>query len=251
VKILYIVLIYIAIFFVSYLLGSIPNGVIIGRLFYGKDPRTMGSHNPGGTNTGRTIGRSAGVITMALDILKAIVATLSTFLIFKYARGDDDLFGYDVALNAFGRGNTLIQLATAIAAISVMLGHAYSVFLKFKGGKIVSTFVGVSLFYSWLIIPLFAPLFFLLLKKTKHVSSSSISSAIAISLFTWVVYFVYLFSYSNGDYSSYLMWFLFGESCSIYYPILTTLAAALLICRHKDNIERLKEHKESQIKWMK
>jgi glycerol-3-phosphate acyltransferase PlsY len=225
--------------------------VIIGQLFYGKDPRTMGSHNPGGTNTGRTIGRSAGVITMALDILKAIVATLSTFLIFEYVGGVDDLFGYDANLNAFGRGNTLIQLAIAIAAISVMLGHAYSVFLKFKGGKIVSTFVGVSLFYSRLIIPLFAPLFFLLLKKTKHVSTSSIFSAITISLFTRIVYFVYLFSYTNGDYSSYLMRFSFGESCSIYYPILTTLAAALLIYRHKDNIERLKEHKESQINWMK
>ena len=171
-EILYRSLILIGCFVIGYLFGSIPNSVIIGRLFYNKDPRDYGSHNPGGTNVGRSISKGAGVATMALDFFKVIIPVLVVFAIFTYYEPAVNLMlGNDRSYNVFGQGNTLAELTYYLVALGCMIGHAYSCFLKFKGGKIVSSFAGLILAISWTAIPIFAAIFFITLKKTKMLKS--------------------------------------------------------------------------------
>jgi len=251
-EILYRILIILACLIVGYLFGSIPNGVLIGKLFFKKDPRLEGSHNSGGTNTGRVLGGKAGAATIILDICKVIIPTLIGIYLFQFNTVCRDfMLGSNLENNVFGIGNTLNQLCYYIIPLGGMLGHAYSIFLKFKGGKIVSTYGGTALCYSYLSIPLLLPFFLITLKKTKYVSLSSIVGSLATMIFSWLTYLVYALTFNNGDFSKYLMWFNFGPQCSIYYPIVVTLSWVLLMYKHKDNIIRLKNKTESKIHWMK
>lgn len=249
----YRLLVFLLIFIVSYLFGSIPNGLIIGKIFFHKDIRQYGSRNVGGTNTGRTLGKKAGVITIVLDMMKLLIPFFTCFFLFTLNPTLIEFMGNDInsELNAFGRGNTLCELTYYIAALGVIIGHGYSIFLKFKGGKVVSTFAATQIAMSYLTIPIFGGLFFLVLKLKKQVSRSSIIVGGLITLFSWIIYFIYLGTYNIGDYSTYLIWFGMGPLCSIYYPILMSVAYLILVYKHKENIKRIKEGKENQISWMK
>ena len=249
-EILYRSLILIGCFILGYLFGSIPNSVIIGRLFYHKDPRDYGSHNPGGTNVGRSISKGAGVATMALDFFKVIIPVLVIFAIFTYCEPAVTLMlGDDRSYNAFGQGNTLAELTYYLVAFGCMIGHAYSCLLRFKGGKIVSTFAGSILAISWTAIPIFASIFFICLKKTKIVSITSIITTGCITLFSWIVYIV--FATCGPTVSGYLMFSEFGPHVSIYMPIIFTLGYALLVFKHRTNLIKLKKGEENKIHRMK
>lgn len=108
----------------AYLLGSIPTGVIISRLFGGVDPRTTGSKNIGATNVSRSAGKAAGLFTLAGDFLKGALPVYAAF--------------------AMGLGDRLIML-TGLAAF---IGHLFPVFLGFRGGKGVATAAGVMVVIS-------------------------------------------------------------------------------------------------------
>ena len=249
-EILYRTLTLLACFAVGYLFGSIPNSVIISKLFYKKDPRDYGSHNPGGTNVGRTISKGAGVATIALDFLKLIVPFLVTYAIFTFCEPAINLMlGENREYNAFGQGNTLAELTYYLVAFGCMIGHAYSCFLKFKGGKIVSSFAGLTLAISWTAIPIFASIFFISLKKTKIVSITSIITTGCITLFSWIVYIVFVTC--GPTISGYLMFSEFGPHVSIYMPIVFTLGYALLVFKHRSNLIKLKKGEENKIHWMK
>lgn len=247
---LYKALILICCFLVGYLFGSIPNSVIISEVFYHKDPRKLGSHNPGGTNVGRTISKKAGVATMALDFFKVIVPVLITFALFTYYEPlVNFMLGNDRSYNAFGQGNTLCDLSYCLVAFGCMIGHAYSIFLKFQGGKIVSSFAGLTLSISWTAIPIFASIFFICLKKTKIVSITSIITTGCITLFSWIVYII--FATCGPTISGYLMFSEYGPHMSIYLPIVFTLGYALLVFKHRGNLVKIKNGTENKIHWMK
>ena len=251
---IYRFLVFVLIFLVGYLFGSIPSGVIIGKLFYKKDPRDYGSHNPGGTNTGRILGKKAGAITILLDIIKTIIPIILTFCLFTYIPALNEFMDESDTvntLNVFGQGNTLVQLTYYLAAFGVMIGHGFSIFLHFKGGKIVSTYGGTELCLSYLTIPLFAGLFGLILKLKKKVSLSSLIVGASIAVFSWAVYIIYACTYLGGNYAEYFMWFGYGPTCCIYYPILMTVGYIILFFKHHSNIERLKHGEEAEITWMK
>ena len=249
-EILYRSLILIGCFVIGYLFGSIPNSVIISRLFYNKDPRDYGSHNPGGTNVGRSISKGAGVATMTLDFFKVIIPVLVVFAIFTYYEPTVDLMlGNDRSYNFFGQGNTLAELTYYLVALGCMIGHAYSCFLKFKGGKIVSSFAGLILAISWTAIPIFATIFFITLKKTKIVSITSIITTGCITLFSWIVYIV--FATCGPTISGYFMFSELGPHVSIYMPIVFTLGYILLVFKHRSNLVKLKNGTENKIHWMK
>ena len=159
-------LIYICLF--GYLIGSVPFAFIIGKLFYHTDVRQHGSGNLGGSNTGRVLGKKAGLAVMTLDILKV---TLVVFV-----------------------ANVLCGsvLAVSSAAVSAAIGHCYPVFAKFHGGKAVATMYGF-LFGLWVCLgysPLtfFLPLvtFMAVLFLFKIVSLSSMVSSIAAALYIWL-----------------------------------------------------------------
>ncbi len=119
-----------AVVILGYLLGSIPFGLLIGRRSAKTDIRQYGSGKTGATNVLRTAGKKAAVLVMTLDISKGVLAVLFAGLII---RGDYLVVG------ELGLGMLVAQVLAALAA---MVGHCYSVFLKFKGGRGVATFFG-------------------------------------------------------------------------------------------------------------
>lgn len=183
------ILIYILIFLCSYLIGSIPWGFLIGRL-YGVDIRKVGSGNIGATNVTRSLGKLPGRICFFLDLLKGFLPVLAVSMMLKQQYFDDP-----------------DQFAQIIAAASAVLGHMFSVFMKFRGGKGISTIFGVLLGFSpwsFLAAGIVWVLVFLI---SRYVSMASIAACavlpVAATLFTmtevyyhsiWVLAFLYLLS---------------------------------------------------------
>ncbi len=150
----------------SYLLGSIPWALVIGKVFYNTDIRKMGSGNLGGSNAGRVLGKEAGISVIALDILKSFVS---------------------VAIGA-----TVNPQIGALCGIVCTFGHCYPIFANFKGGKAVASSVGfliaTCLFVglNWWILIISIAIFFLTLYLTKYVSFASISLFSGASLLTFI-----------------------------------------------------------------
>ena len=250
----YRVLIIIACFIVGYLCGSIPNGVIISKIFYKKDVRNYGSHNSGGTNTGRVFGKKAGLITILLDIIKVLIPFIVAIRLFEFNVTIKEFMNptYNT-LSVFGEGNTLNQLCYYIVPVGGMLGHAYSIFLKFKGGKIVSTFACYCLGTTFLSVPVVLPVFLITLKAKKYVSLGSIVASGFTVLLNLAIFLTYLFTFREHGFGivDYLMWFGIGPRCSIYLPLITIFSWLLLVYKHKANIDRILDGTENKITWMK
>ncbi|MBQ3296015.1 MAG: glycerol-3-phosphate 1-O-acyltransferase PlsY [Erysipelotrichaceae bacterium] len=153
---------------IGYLIGSIPWGVVIGKIFYHKDIREYGSGNSGGTNAGRVLGRPIGIIVILLDALKALIVMI---IVNKISPGYEQYAG-----------------------LAVCIGHCFPIFAGFKGGKAVASsygyFLGLAIYvtleYIWtFLVPVVA--FFATLLLSKMVSLSSMvgvsSAAIGVSLF--------------------------------------------------------------------
>jgi glycerol-3-phosphate acyltransferase PlsY len=187
---------------IAYLLGSIPFGYLLVKWTTGADVRAAGSGNIGATNVLRTTGRGAGIATLLLDIAKGYVAVW-------------------IAGQLTGRND----LWMSAAALAVMAGHAYPVFLKFQGGKAVASFVGA--FLRLTPGPLIAALvvFVCVTVWTRHISLGSIIAAGTFPLAVWLI---------------------LQASWPVFLASL--LAGVFIIYRHRSNIERLRsgtEHKFS------
>lgn len=190
----------------GYLYGSIPFALVIGKVFYNTDVRESGSGNLGGTNAGRVLGKKAGISVIVLDALKAVtIFYLSSYLSLKFNLNPDIKY---------------------IAGLACIFGHCYPIFAEFRGGKAVSTSLG----YFLCIEPLYAVVaivvFLLVLKISKYVSLSSISTALIVLCITPFL------------------------AVSITAKICMLVAVILLVYRHKDNIKRIKNQTESKIQWM-
>lgn len=181
----------------SYLIGSISFALVIGKVFYKKDIREYGSGNLGATNAYRVLGIKAGIIVAIADILKGTFACLLPILL----------------------GATISPIICGLLAI---LGHIFSVFAKFKGGKAVATATGVFLFLTPLGVLAGFTSFVLTLIFTKYVSLSSILASIT------------LFIYS----------IIFEEKIII---ALSLLISASIIVLHRQNIKRLISGTENKI----
>jgi glycerol-3-phosphate acyltransferase PlsY len=176
----------------TYLVGAIPSSYLIARLVKGIDIRKHGSGNPGATNVYRVVGPVAGVITFILDCIKGFAPVF-------------------FSLRVFG-GDESIAIATAVAAV---LGHMYTVFLQFKGGKGVAT--GAGIFFALLPLPtLYAfILFWIILLTTGYVSLGSIVAAASLATFCWFTKIPHALS------------------------VFTTIVAAVIIIKHRTNIGKL------------
>ena len=202
----------------SYLMGSIPMSLIIGKVFFHTDVREHGSKNLGGTNTGRVLGKGAGLSVIILDQLKAIIAIL---LVSLYAKN----FIPEIT-----------NICVFLSSICIILGHCYPIFANFKGGKAVACTFGI-LFITNIYLYLIAGLAFLvILKLTKYVSLSSVTSIFVIALFAFIPFF---------QQSPFL-----SMNLKIYYPLTLGIIGSFVLFKHRANIKRLKEKTESKIKWM-
>ena len=146
------------IIFFSYLCGSIPFGLVISYIFKKDDPRSIGSKNIGATNVLRTAGVMLGLFTLILDILKGFIAIKITLML------NSDLIGLSMTF--------------------VIIGHIFPIWLKFKGGKGVATFIGVLLAYNFQLFLLFTFTWLLCALLFKYSSLSAIFALITNLLST-------------------------------------------------------------------
>ncbi len=146
------------IIFFSYLCGSIPFGLVISYIFKKDDPRSIGSKNIGATNVLRTSGVMLGLITLILDILKGFIAIKITLML------NSDMIGLSMTF--------------------VIIGHIFPIWLKFKGGKGVATFIGVLLAYNFQLFLLFTFTWLLCALLFKYSSLSAIIALITNLLST-------------------------------------------------------------------
>ncbi|EIF13377.1 glycerol-3-phosphate 1-O-acyltransferase PlsY [Bacillus sp. NEAU-CP5] len=137
----------------AYVIGSIPSGLIVGKLAKGIDIREHGSGNLGATNAFRTLGVKAGSVVVAADILKGTLAAALPYLLH-------------------------VPIHPLLAGVAAVIGHVFPVFAKFKGGKAVATSGGVLLFYAPLLFVTMVAVFFVFLFLTKFVSLSSMLTGI-------------------------------------------------------------------------
>ena len=182
---------------ISYLMGSIPFGLILTKLFLNKDIREIGSGNIGATNVLRSGNKIIGYTTLIFDILKAVIP-----VIFVKTYYTDFLY---------------------LASLCAFLGHVFPVWLKFKGGKGVATYVGILFVINIYFGIIFALCWFVIFGITKFSSLSSLIASISIP--------VYLISTSNFD--------------EIFFFIIMFV---LIFFTHRENIKRLKNKEETKTK---
>lgn len=204
---------------VSYLLGSIPFGYLLVRIFRGEDVRHTGSGNIGATNVARTGSKRLAIATLLLDALKGYAAVaLAMWLAHNYGvQASLPHTIYDPASEPALTGHTVYMLA-ALAAFVAILGHVFTVWLRFKGGKGVATAAGAFLAFAPRAMVIVLLLFVVIVALTRYVSLGSIVSVAAFPL---------------------VVWWLNPGARSAPMLLLMWASAALIILRHKDNIQRL------------
>ncbi len=194
---------------IAYLIGSIPFGYLIVRAKGGGDVRDTGSGGTGATNVSRRAGKAAGVVTLILDALKGAIAIFIAQLMMT---GDDTTW------------------LPAAAAVAVIVGHLFPVWLRFRGGKGVATGAGVFLMLVPLAVLFAGVIFVAVVALTKYVSLGSILAAATIPLFVW----------------------LFVLQVDLQPLLMASIAGALLIVfAHRGNIARLLKGTEPRISDLK
>ncbi|MGO8836266.1 MAG: glycerol-3-phosphate 1-O-acyltransferase PlsY [Limisphaerales bacterium] len=199
---------YIIIVVAAYFLGSIPTGYLVGRA-KGIDIRTVGSGNIGATNVMRALGKPVGIAVLLLDALKgyAAVAWVCPSL-----------------LKIFNGPAAGVQTLSIVAGIAAVMGHNFTCWLKFKGGKGIATSGGAYLALAPLAVGIAVAAFVLAVILTRYVSIGSIAAAVALPAAVWCL---------PGNH--------------LFLRLVTTALGAMAIYKHKSNIKRLMVGTESRI----
>lgn len=194
---------------IAYLLGSIPSGLWIGYIFFKKNLRTYGSGNTGTTNTFRILGKKAGITTFAIDFFKGTLATLLPFLLH------------------------IDGVSPLIFGLLAVVGHTFPIFASFKGGKAVATSAGVILGFSPIFFIYLVFVFTITLYLASMISLASVVSAIA-AILSVIVFPLIKVIFVQHD---------------LFFTTIVLILASIIIIRHKDNIQRIKQKKENLIPW--
>ncbi len=181
----------------SYLMGSIPFGLILTKIFLNKDIRKVGSGNIGATNVLRAGNKIVGYLTLILDVLKAIIPII--YIKFNYP----DLI--------------------YVSSLSVFLGHVFSIWLKFKGGKGVATYVGILFCINYFLGIIFIISWLIIFIISKFSSLGSILSSLVIPIYIFL----------NSDYNN-----------EYFFVIMFVL----ILFTHRENVKRLINKEESKTK---
>jgi glycerol-3-phosphate acyltransferase PlsY len=204
---------YAAVIIIGYLVGSVPFGVLVSRLTTGADPRLVGSGKIGTTNVLRTAGKKAAALVLILDLTKGALPVILAELIFE---------GNHVVW--YGEGLLwTTRVAQVTAAVSAIAGHNWSVFLKFKGGRGVATFIGGLLAMYWPAAIVGGGVVLIIGVMTRYMSLGSISGAVTafIMLASLIAIRPEQFSYV------------------LAYVFYTMICAVFIFAIHRDNIMRL------------
>ena len=193
----------------AYLLCSIPTGLWIGQIFFKKNLREYGSGNTGTTNTFRILGKTAGTVTFAIDFLKGTLATLLPLLL--HING----------------------VSPMIFGLIAVLGHTFPIFAEFKGGKAVATSAGVVLGFS----PLFFSYLIIIFIVTLYLGSMISLASIVVAGFAIISVLIFP---SLG---------IILPSYDLLFTLIIILLASIILIRHRDNMERIKNKSENLIPW--
>jgi acyl phosphate:glycerol-3-phosphate acyltransferase len=188
---------------IAYLLGAIPFGYLLVRWTTGKDVRESGSGNIGATNVLRTAGRWRGVATLIFDIGKGVLAV---YLADQLTAGS--------------------EFWMSLAALAVMAGHSYPVFLKFQGGKAVATFVGAFLYLTPLALLAALLVLIVTVSATRYISAGSVLAAGTFPLGVWLILHP-----------------------SIWILLASLVAGVFIVYRHQSNLQRIRAGTENVFRW--
>jgi glycerol-3-phosphate acyltransferase PlsY len=203
---------YIAAILIAYFLGSLPFGVIISRLMGGKDVRRVGSGKTGTTNVMRAAGKKAAAIALVMDIAKGVLAVFLAGIIM---------------------GDRTPHLAQALAGAAAIGGHTWSVFLGFRGGRGVATFIGCLLAMYWPAGVVGGIAMVGIGLQTRYMSLGSITGA--------VIAFFYMMAFHVLQVNFLLAW------PPLHFVVFSLCGAIFIYVVHRDNISRLVNGTERRI----
>lgn len=205
-------------FLIAFFSGAIPTGVIISKSFFGFDIRTKGSGNMGSTNVFRILGRKWGIIVQIIDILKGFIPVF--FLSHYYVSPD-------IIISTFDGNIVNLQLLLGLATV---LGHIFSPFVSFKGGKGINTATGMLVAISPFDISIAFIVFWLIVFSTGYISLGSLSAGLALPISLLIRH--NFFDYNVENYFTIIYFFCF-ITCLIFFT-------------HKSNIKRLLKGEENR-----
>ena len=209
---------FVAVVVMAYLLGSIPFGLIIGKLKSGVDIREQGSGKTGATNVMRTVGTKLGVLTLILDVVKATVAVILAAVIIDKGSGVLTIGGVSIYWQ---------HVAQVLAGLAAVAGHTWPVFAKFKGGRGVTAYFG-TLFAIFPPAGIFgAEVVAIAALRSRHMSLGSLLGAFAACCLMIPMTILYSF-----------------PPIYLAYGLVVT---ALLAYQHQDNIKRLRQGTERRL----
>jgi glycerol-3-phosphate acyltransferase PlsY len=203
----------------SYLVGSFPTAVIISRLFFGFDIREKGSGNMGSTNAFRVLGVKWGIVVQVLDVLKGVIAVAVISQLFNGEMPFNNRTPFEDV--------TVVKM---IAGAASVVGHIWSVFVKFRGGKGMNTAAGLLLAVAPTEVAIAIGLFLLVVFMSGYISLGSITAAIAIP-----TTMVFRYNILHDDIPGYhtIVFFCIGLSLIVIYA-------------HRANIQRLLHGRENR-----
>ena len=205
---------------VGYLMGSISVSVILSKCLFKGDVRKHGSGNAGATNMARVYGATGGLLVLLGDFLKAIIACTIVLLIAE---------------------DKYTEVCIMTTGMACMLGHAFPIFFKFKGGKGVTVGAAIALVIDWKILAFIVVVFFVTFALTHIVSISSIMGALGL-IFSTLTFYIFNVCEVGGD--------LFANF-TIYRLVLAIVASLLSIWLHRANILRLLNGEEKVFTFKK
>lgn len=197
---------------ISYLIGSMPTALWVGKAFFGIDIREHGSGNSGATNTFRVLGKKAGFMVLFLDIMKGLTAAS----IVRY-------------LDFVEIGTVRYVNLQLLFGLSSVLGHIFPAYANFKGGKGIATLLGMIIGIHYLSAVVCLMLFVVVLFSTRYVSLSSILAAVAFPLIAIVIY----------------------KNEEPFFVAFGVAAAIMVVLTHQKNIVRLVAGNENKAKLLK
>ncbi len=197
---------------ISYLIGSMPTALWVGKAFYGVDIREHGSGNSGATNTFRVLGKKAGIAVLLIDVIKGLTAA--------------SLVRY---LDFVELGSVRFVNLQLLFGLSSVLGHIFPIYCGFKGGKGIATLLGMVIGIHYLSALACIALFVTILFSTRYVSLSSILAAVAFPLIATVIY----------------------KNEEPFFIAFGIAAAIMVVLTHQKNIVRLVAGNENKAKLLK
>jgi glycerol-3-phosphate acyltransferase PlsY len=217
----------ILVFTASYLIGALPFGYLIAKLFYGVDIRKKGSGATGTTNVLRTTGIIPAILTFIFDTGKGALAFIGSIWVIRLQFSSVEI----AAQNPFDIN--ILLIIGMVAGFLAVLGHCYSIFLKFKGGKGLATAVSVAAIINWPVFIIGFVIWFVIVAFTRYVSLGSIIATISAPIST---YFLLHNLQPN-----------LAVVISIYFAVL----GLFIIFMHRENIKRLLAGNENKLSFQR